>query len=320
MAFYIERFKGIETREFEVEVLTPAFLAGANTSTAELRAPTLKAMLRFWWRATCGIVNQDEMISKESELFGNTKTKASLTLNMLPREPFSIAMDMKQRGKTFKVHGRDLHIVDYLAYGTHQYQRGNVYHKEHIEPGSKLLLKIRFLPKHEGDVYRALSWFIHFGGLGARNRNGFGSLHTKIDEPKIQCTNPLKNYSAISTESKRFDFQPRKTWHEALSDAGLAYRDARLNVERLHTYAMRKLVAAPLTVNRRNMADMERHAKPYYLSVMKLDNTMFQGRILFMPYRYLSGHNNYSDQKFLDYKKACNKINEILQMKSGGPK
>jgi CRISPR-associated protein Cmr1 len=45
----------MDSKEFEVEVVTPMFLGGANNLEAELRVPSIKGMLRFWWRATCGI-------------------------------------------------------------------------------------------------------------------------------------------------------------------------------------------------------------------------------------------------------------------------
>ena len=51
MAFYISRFKGMESQEFEVEIVTPLFLGGADPNKAELRAPSIKGALRFWWRA-----------------------------------------------------------------------------------------------------------------------------------------------------------------------------------------------------------------------------------------------------------------------------
>lgn len=42
MAFYVGRFRNIEAREFEVEVVTPLFLGGADPGRAELRVPPIK--------------------------------------------------------------------------------------------------------------------------------------------------------------------------------------------------------------------------------------------------------------------------------------
>ena len=46
MAFYISRFQNSDSKEFDVEVVTPMFLGGANIQDAELRVPSIKGMLR----------------------------------------------------------------------------------------------------------------------------------------------------------------------------------------------------------------------------------------------------------------------------------
>ncbi|MBA4369031.1 MAG: type III-B CRISPR module RAMP protein Cmr1, partial [Desulfobacterium sp.] len=69
MAFYIERFKDIETKEFEVEIVTPMFLGGSDPKKAELRAPSVKGALRFWWRALYGSDNLEKMKKREGEIF-----------------------------------------------------------------------------------------------------------------------------------------------------------------------------------------------------------------------------------------------------------
>ena len=51
MAFYIRKYHGLEWGEFELEIITPLFLAGADTNKPELRATAIKGALRFWWRA-----------------------------------------------------------------------------------------------------------------------------------------------------------------------------------------------------------------------------------------------------------------------------
>ncbi len=36
---------------FECETITPMFLACADGKTPELRPPSIKGLMRFWWRA-----------------------------------------------------------------------------------------------------------------------------------------------------------------------------------------------------------------------------------------------------------------------------
>ncbi len=44
----------MKTIEFECETITPMFLAGADGKTPELRPPSIKGLMRFWWRAMNG--------------------------------------------------------------------------------------------------------------------------------------------------------------------------------------------------------------------------------------------------------------------------
>ncbi|OPX29474.1 MAG: type III-B CRISPR module RAMP protein Cmr1 [Candidatus Omnitrophica bacterium 4484_171] len=44
----------MKTITFECETITPMFLAGADGRTPELRPPSIKGAMRFWWRAMNG--------------------------------------------------------------------------------------------------------------------------------------------------------------------------------------------------------------------------------------------------------------------------
>ena len=39
---------------FKLQVVTPLFLSGANQQVAELRPPSIRGALRFWFRAMMG--------------------------------------------------------------------------------------------------------------------------------------------------------------------------------------------------------------------------------------------------------------------------
>jgi len=315
MAFYISRFNNMNSAEFNVEVVTPMFLGGANTTEAELRVPSIKGMLRFWWRATCGIESIKEMKKEEADIFGSTDQKAAFLLHVVNTNNINSLLDLKERGEKFKVHGHDVSIIDYLSYGTHKPERGrgNVYQRYHITPGSSFLLKFQFYNDElKDEILRAFYFFIAYGGLGSRSRNGFGSLHINNNKMPAYGKLPLSSFSAFSTKAKLFTFAQKNTWHEALSKIGMAYKEAKLCVDPAHSYNNRKLVVAPITVKRRNEADLDRHAKPYFLHVNKLESGKFQGKILFMPYEYLSGHKDYSKDKLNNYLNTCEKMNAKL--------
>ena len=70
----------MQTITFECEVITPMFMAGADGTTPELRAPSIKGALRFWWRAMNGHLTLEAMRKAEGEIFGDTTQRSSIIL------------------------------------------------------------------------------------------------------------------------------------------------------------------------------------------------------------------------------------------------
>ncbi|MFM9947498.1 MAG: type III-B CRISPR module RAMP protein Cmr1 [Saprospiraceae bacterium] len=73
---------------FTCETITPMFLAGADGVTPELRAPSIKGALRFWWRALNGHLSLDDLRKKEGELFGGAGDKAANRSQLIIQVPF----------------------------------------------------------------------------------------------------------------------------------------------------------------------------------------------------------------------------------------
>ena len=63
----------MQTITFECETITPMFLAGADGQTPELRAPSIKGAMRFWWRAVNGGLGLLELQAREGKIFGSTE-------------------------------------------------------------------------------------------------------------------------------------------------------------------------------------------------------------------------------------------------------
>ena len=65
---------------FTLRTLTPLFLAGADQTRAELRAPSFRGLMRYWHRALiAGIVGTDakgleKVAEAEKNIFGATDT------------------------------------------------------------------------------------------------------------------------------------------------------------------------------------------------------------------------------------------------------
>ncbi|MDF7818116.1 type III-B CRISPR module RAMP protein Cmr1 [Runella sp. MFBS21] len=70
----------MQTITFTCEVITPMFLAGADSTTPELRPASIKGALRFWWRAMNGHLSVDEMRKLEGEIFGSTEKRSRIII------------------------------------------------------------------------------------------------------------------------------------------------------------------------------------------------------------------------------------------------
>jgi CRISPR-associated protein Cmr1 len=60
---------------FECETITPMFLGGADGRTPELRPPSIKGAMRFWWRAMNGHLPLEDLKKKEARIFGGSGEK-----------------------------------------------------------------------------------------------------------------------------------------------------------------------------------------------------------------------------------------------------
>lgn len=66
----------VEKITFGCHVLTPMFLAGADgterDAVPELRAPSLKGAMRFWWRAVQAEEDRERLKKTEAGIFSGT--------------------------------------------------------------------------------------------------------------------------------------------------------------------------------------------------------------------------------------------------------
>src|SRR6266576_1568973 len=73
---------------FTLSTLTPLFLAGADQTKAELRAPTFRGLMRYWYRALVGsLVGANEEILQqvmkaETAVFGATDTSSAVSIRV----------------------------------------------------------------------------------------------------------------------------------------------------------------------------------------------------------------------------------------------
>ncbi len=303
---------------FECEVRTPMFIAGAETKQAELRAPSLKGALRFWWRAVNGHLTITELAIRETEIFGGGGEDARKSSFSLAIETTAIpsTKDLpSHKEKTTHFNRRTqqkqeitFNILNYLAFGPAEYvDKQTKITKEYFPETSKFRVIFSSFALEEKSVslLTDLMYFVAwFGGLGSKSRNGYGRFEItsiKLDGVENQkpykepydlyvkyvekCTGGLKSYTAFSKETDLIEYKnDYRTWDEALAAVGKSYRKARLSLEDPHTYRRRQYIAAPLQAGR-NHATLERHSKAFFLSVYRF-NGHYKSIVLYMPYEY----------------------------------
>lgn len=184
----------MESIEFELELLSPAFVAGAMDEAVSvhgekrkyrrigldsdgLRIPSLRGVLRFWFRALHAHLLLEELKGEEQMLFGGSECGQGLRFVPL-KSP-------KWCPKSIGGSGIPCGAAEaYLGYGPILYDRTErgftshhkFLHRDFIPDGTKF----RFRAIGNGDQLKALQRLlkiIHlFGGIGARSRRGWGAL------------------------------------------------------------------------------------------------------------------------------------------------
>lgn len=183
---------------FTCETITPMFLAGADGQTPELRAPSIKGAMRFWWRAMNGHLGLEEMRKREGEIFGSAERGRSRVLlkvksiNELQIKKYARLPHRRDTGKypspapsfevgqTFEVELRLLHETEHIKF-----------------PQLKSLFELVAL----------------LGGFGKRVRRGMGSFvirkmrMNKEDYQPYNIPNIQEAHQLLSQLSRHFDVQ-----------------------------------------------------------------------------------------------------------------
>ena len=332
----------LKTVHFEIETITPMFISGPDQGKAELRAPSIKGLLRFWWRAMHPISSMDILKQKESSIFGSGGENDSggssfsirLVYNTVPtaKEKFPKQnIIVASKGKTFPVN-----ILEYLAYGTYKYEgkeKGNVFLREWIKPGTKFHIDMTFFEEtYIDEVLESMRVFSLFGGIGSRSRNGFGGFSILNDDEAfgslsfigsskdaynrnsiVSLVRKIENqpYTSFTQRTKLFRSKtPHVTWDSALAEIGKIYRSARESLERRHVYEKRQYVGAPIIADKKDKSFLDRHAKPYFMRVAR-EGTQYSSYILYLPSLYAQGLDKDQFGSTIDHDVVDERFSEI---------
>ena len=192
-----------------LELLTPAFVGAAQPRTVDpympLRPSSVRGVLRTWFRTAAAALMWPRDSSRtahaqmvhalrelESSVFGDTERAAAVVV--LPPRGGEI-LRYRDKGIPAQAAAPGLR---YLGYGLFEDER---HPPEALitERGKELTLELGLRRPTAGvaELLRATVWlWLHFGGIGARSRRGFGSLHLVDDHQGLGCPPDLLSQPA----------------------------------------------------------------------------------------------------------------------------
>ena len=186
--------------------LTPAFIGGANKTNAEFRLPSLKGVLRYWWRQFQDQGDSQALFDKESRIFGSTKGQSRVHL----RQIIGPSPKLSPGDSAFNKPGDGIKYLLYSCYRLSQNQPGRL---QWILPGESVTFELRLTgnPAENQEVLLALYLAQTFGGLGYRSRRGAGSFQLAVDPPPVSSA-PLAPFAGLLA-IKAQDFIAAYTQH-----------------------------------------------------------------------------------------------------------
>lgn len=178
--------------EFEAKfrVVTPLFMSGSDKNEAELRVPSMKGVLRFWWRALAleRLGSVSKVKEDESRIFGSARSdvgQAKVHLRLkLPenvgqyKDPILKYADGEPVGPGARYLGYG--VVEAVPSRKRNTREGQILRsclKYPFEGTLNLLVRNGTSNDDVRSVESALIAMGLFGGLGSRSRKGYGSFN-----------------------------------------------------------------------------------------------------------------------------------------------
>lgn len=162
-----------------------------NKSVVEIRPPSFKGALRFWWRALnwSKYKNLPELHKAESHLFGGDSNHGGQGVFLLSIPPHTL----NKGNKASSIEEKNL---QYLLIGVNG--KLNPTNRETIKSGGRFEVELFCKPNatktERNSLKDALLALGLFGSIGAKSRKGFGSLAIeKLDGEDFTCPT-IKDY------------------------------------------------------------------------------------------------------------------------------
>lgn len=327
---------------FGIETITPMFLSGADQSKTELRAASIKGLLRFWWRALQAESDLNELRKKEARIFGSSdegiggstfSTRVTTISDLKPTKdkfPSNPQYLVEVEGKTFRIN-----ILEYLAYGTYENipGQGNVFTRKYYPAQTRFDIVLNFRDEAwMREVVKTLYIWCIFGGVGSRSRNGLGSLNVvnmeksfenikdilSVNNPygrenlkELIKRNGMAPYPSFTEGTKLFKTkQAFGLGLDALAAVGKIYKKGRSSLEERHCFEKRQYIGSPIVEKKVTKSFLGRHAKPYFIKIAK-EGDKYRAYVLYLPSQYCIEDSN-AEQHNRKFTEVCTEFNKFL--------
>lgn len=160
----------------KLKTVTPAFIGGAHREQSELRPPSIKGLLRYWYRAL-----DDHYVAREEKFFGSTERQSPCLLKIAGPAAWEEGSTPWNPGalKLKEQYSAGIRYLGYSLAGNRQ-SRSRVGIETEREFELLITTKPHVSESERQSVQRAwlaATWLlVNVGGIGARSRRGFGSL------------------------------------------------------------------------------------------------------------------------------------------------
>ena len=321
----------MEKITFKVEAITPIFIAGADQKIINnegLRAPSLKGLMRWWFRAIMGgMVPLKNLKVLESKLYGDTNQRSKIKIfSRTNSSPSNIEIPRE---------------LQYLWFSINL-QKRNKQRLECYRPGSNFEILLSSIDEFNHKIATACLWLMIFlGGIGSRMRRCAGSLKIKnISNNDIpydfnfdgKTVNDLKRFIEDNLELIFIDFKsyaknnynPPSNFHFPVLSNGEAeialisklyneyqlalnmlskhYKNFRIKIARMDRYTFGLPILAE-----KQFRD-KRHASPLFFGVSSINNKYAIRIIKFFSSRYKDFLN-----KSEDYRRDLNNFDNAIK-------
>jgi len=198
--------------KFTAEAVTPVFIAGADQRNIEnegLRAPSIRGLLRWWFRAIMGGMTSLENLKElEKSVFGSTEQKSAVKIRTATNsQPASIDVPSE---------------LGYLWFSMHMQKKKDerlcCYPK-----GSKFEIMLYSGNEATLNIASGCLWaLLYLGGVGSRMRRGAGSLKVINSSDKAHL-NFLFKHDTVTGFKKSIEENLEKIFKDFKKHAGDKY-------------------------------------------------------------------------------------------------